>query len=192
MNILQQFGKRFLVTIGSDEAGYVELDCTESETHQRSAEVTEHPVEKGADIADHVKITPGRLSITGIVSDTQPILVGRRDRSANRSIKAFEAIRDMLHSRRVINVYTALQTWNDMVITGISNAVTAQTGDAVQMTIDFQEVIFATTQTTESAPEPKKETPKQTKSLGKKPTAQATDAQSSSFASNLADWIGAP
>lgn len=179
---------KFYVTIGSDEAGFVELDCSETESHQRTAEVTEHPVEDGADISDHVKIIPGRLTITGIVSDMQPVLIGRRDRTPNRGNRAHELIKSFMHDRRVITVTTALQQWENMVVTGLTIPCNAGTGDSVQMTIDFQEVRFAKTSTLESSPEPKKETPKPTRDLGKKPTQEATPAQSTKSQSTLASW----
>lgn len=45
----------------------VEFSVVESENPSDSAEITEKPVEKGQDVADHVKIKPFSMSIAGIV-----------------------------------------------------------------------------------------------------------------------------
>lgn len=47
--------------------GEVEFSVVESESPSDTAEVTEKPVEKGADVADHVKIKPFTLPIAGVV-----------------------------------------------------------------------------------------------------------------------------
>lgn len=48
----------------------VEFDCTGTEDHTQAAEVTEHPVEEGVDIADHVRPRLMQLSLTGTITNT--------------------------------------------------------------------------------------------------------------------------
>ena len=55
---------------GPTMIGDLALDCTVTETHTATSTVTEHPVESGANITDHIRPDPVQLSITGIVSDT--------------------------------------------------------------------------------------------------------------------------
>lgn len=45
------------------------IDVSISETHGVGAEVTDHPVELGANIADHIRPTPRTLSIEGLVTN---------------------------------------------------------------------------------------------------------------------------
>jgi hypothetical protein len=47
--------------------GEVEFSVVESENPSDTAEITENPVEKGQDIADHVKIKPFSMPISGVV-----------------------------------------------------------------------------------------------------------------------------
>lgn len=47
----------------------IQIDVTSSEEHGFSSKVTEHPVEDGSVISDHLVKSPKRLSLTGIVSD---------------------------------------------------------------------------------------------------------------------------
>ncbi len=48
----------------------ITFDVIENELHETVAEVTDHPVETGINIADHVRPLPDRLSLTGYVSNT--------------------------------------------------------------------------------------------------------------------------
>lgn len=48
----------------------VEFDCTLSESHSSSASPTEHPVEKGVAIYDHVHVAPDRVQLEGLITDT--------------------------------------------------------------------------------------------------------------------------
>jgi hypothetical protein len=50
--------------------GIVELDASLSETHSMSAEVTNHPVEEGSEISDHIRKQPDSIQISGVVSNT--------------------------------------------------------------------------------------------------------------------------
>lgn len=47
--------------------GDVEFSAVENESPSNTAEVTENPVEKGEDIADHVKLKPYTMAMSGIV-----------------------------------------------------------------------------------------------------------------------------
>ena len=61
------------VVTWTDDAGAVvslELDVDLQESHDLSSEITEHPVEEGADVTDHVRPRLRRVSIEGYVSDT--------------------------------------------------------------------------------------------------------------------------
>lgn len=48
----------------------VEFDCTLTETHSSSAKATEHPVEEGANVSDHVRPELDRVQIEGVITNT--------------------------------------------------------------------------------------------------------------------------
>lgn len=56
--------------IRADGETEIDFDGVESETHPDLATVTEHPVETGANIVDHVRLEPGVISLSVIVSNT--------------------------------------------------------------------------------------------------------------------------
>jgi hypothetical protein len=55
--------------VDGEEEQVLEIDVVASETHNGSAEVTEHPVESGANKTDHVRPRPVELRIEGLVSN---------------------------------------------------------------------------------------------------------------------------
>lgn len=57
--------------LGDPEAvlGDVEIDVVKSEENDNSGEVTSHPVEEGADVSDHVKQSPTKLKISGVLGE---------------------------------------------------------------------------------------------------------------------------
>jgi hypothetical protein len=60
----------------SGATGSIWLDASVSEQHGAQAQVTEHQVESGANIADYVRPMPRKLSLQGFVTNT-PITSGR-------------------------------------------------------------------------------------------------------------------
>lgn len=54
----------------SQEVGILEFDALISIADEHEAEVTQHPVEQGADISDHIKVKNIRLKLEGVVSET--------------------------------------------------------------------------------------------------------------------------
>jgi hypothetical protein len=55
-----------------DSSRIITFDVIESESHETVAEVTDHPVEVGLNISDHIRPLPDRLSLTGYTTN-QPI-----------------------------------------------------------------------------------------------------------------------
>jgi len=54
--------------------GHIVFDCSRTETHEAGLELTQHPVEGGADLDDHARPTPRRVSLEVVVSPTKPVL----------------------------------------------------------------------------------------------------------------------
>lgn len=72
--------------------GLIELDAVLSEGHEASADVTEHPVEAGVAISDHVRRKLRTLEIVGVISNT-PIVDEKSAgvKEAIAAVKAFES-----------------------------------------------------------------------------------------------------
>ncbi len=169
--------------------GDVAIDCTVTETHTATATVTEHPVESGANITDHIRPEPVQLSITGIVSDT-PIgskqiqraieaggtKVQITERETPTSAAGFgrtawaklEAIRA---AAKPVKVTTRDRTYESMALMSLSVPKEAKTGGAFMFTAQFKQVRIVFNRTTKVvvAKAPKSHKKQDT---GKQPTAE--------------------
>ncbi len=87
------------------------LDASITQEHGLSCEVTDHPVESGANVSDHVRINPIALRITGVVSaypfadDTAPV---------GREVDAWGKLESMVG--QVFEVSTTLRRYPKMVL----------------------------------------------------------------------------
>jgi len=57
------------------QVGAMQLDASLQENHARQATVSQSPIENGSNIADHITLSPIKLSLTGIISDTPLTLI---------------------------------------------------------------------------------------------------------------------
>ena len=53
----------------TNQAYSIRVDATVAESHVYQNTVTDHPVERGAALTDHVRPNPARLTITGVISN---------------------------------------------------------------------------------------------------------------------------
>ncbi len=79
------------------------LDCATSETPVFEADVTSHPVEKGSDVTDNMRVKPVRYTVEGIVSDT-PIgvvaLEPDRQGNATPSITGYQKLLQIQNAQK--------------------------------------------------------------------------------------------
>lgn len=137
-------------TIGG-VAGIV-VDATVAEEHITTAEVSDNPIEDGADVTDHVQMRPVQLTIDGVISDT-PLgyaVVGNIQNvirttetlfgGKSRSIDAYNDLLALQRSREPFTVYTGLKRYENMIMTELSVPRTAQTGNAIHFRCVMRQV----------------------------------------------------
>ena len=132
--------------------GY-EIDVTLSEEHFFDNEVTEHPVERGADVTDHVRARPVRITLEGLVSDTPigDLAIRRKEFTlingeafalpSDESFARLLAIRD---AREPVTIETSLRSFDDMMLESLTVPRTPQNGDALRFRATFVQVQFVT------------------------------------------------
>jgi len=123
------------------------IDITTGETHTFPLEVTSYPVEKGADIADHVRAKPMKISLECIVSDTPIGAVAghttRRDGSIPSGV-IYQKLLKMRQDGEPLVVSTSLDVFEDMVMSDLS--IPRESGEPHQLRfkIEFTQFIFVT------------------------------------------------
>ena len=123
------------------------IDVTTGETHTFPLEVTSYPVEKGADIADHVRAKPIKVSLDCIVSDTPIGAVASHATRKDGSIPSGTIYQKLLKLRQdgtPVVVSTSLDVFEDMVLSDLS--VPRESGEPHQLHFkaEFTQIIFVT------------------------------------------------
>jgi hypothetical protein len=167
----------------------VEVDVSLSEDHVSTCEVTENPVEIGADVTDHVQEKPDTLTIEGLVSDTPIRLLGNTfGVSDNRARKTYDILREIKSAKKPITVVTGLRQYTNMILRSLTVPRNAETGQALKFTAEFVEVRLVESETIAVELAAKKN--QETKSLGKQSTTPASGPAAENGASVLADLTG--
>lgn len=133
-------------------AGY-KIDVAITEESSFEADVTEHPVEYGSSIVDHVRVKPVMLSIEGMVSDT-PIGVMSDERGVLRSteiaaemniplpsVEAYDLLQRVFLEREPVTVETTTRVLENMVLYSLS--IPTSDSDSLTFRASFKQVIFA-------------------------------------------------
>jgi len=156
----------------------IALDATLSEVHTSTAQVTDHPVEDGADVSDHVIQRPDELDIAGVISNTPIEILGGAAAAFNpqRAEDAYEEIRVLKTTGTLITVVTPIRTYEQMAITSLVVNRDSVTGDAVSLSMRMKEVRTVESLTVDVDPAVLRAKPK--KNRGRQPPAPADSVTS--------------
>lgn len=152
----------------------VELDVSTSEVQTLTATVTDHPVEEGSNIADHIRDDPDELQIDGVITNTPLEYMASLRNSGSRAENGWLDLIDIKESHAPVTVMTPERTHENMVITSLSRTRTASIGDAVQVSLKLKSIRKVSALTAD-APVRKIRKPK---TSSPKVMAQAAQAQS--------------
>lgn len=154
----------------------IQLDASISEDHSVEAEVTEHPVEEGADISDHVRRKPDRLTIQGWISN-HPILINASETAVGiaggdpdkRAQDGYEVLERIAKVGTQVAVFTTLKTYPRMLVLSLRAPRDATRGGLLDVTIGLKEITTATTELVEP-PEPVVQSKKPRANVGRQQT----------------------
>ncbi|MCP4570674.1 MAG: hypothetical protein GY841_24075 [FCB group bacterium] len=179
------------------QVGAVQFDAMVSENHTMSAEVTEHPVEEGSDIADHIRLGPREIEIVGVISNTPVVLLssvkaespieGDTERVVDRVNAAHKRIKRTMDEKTLVQVITSLETYPaNMAITNYGVTRDADTGNILQANLVLRQVQISYNEEVDVAiAEPEKVSSKKKKPKGKKTKKEATSKQGEKASSFL-------
>ena len=136
------FGNRVASGFSIEGATSFDADLTIDELHERTASVTEHPVEAGSVISDHVIVNPERVRLTGFVTDA-----GLRDPERGNTQAAFDALDKASEEGKLVQVITGRKTYADMIL--VSADLPRERPESMQFALEFVKVNLVTPQVVE-------------------------------------------
>lgn len=114
--------------------GDIELDVVESEMGDYSAEVTDKPVEQGADISDHMKINNANINLNGVITE--------EDESMLHQLKELQKTKEPF-------TYVGRQTLDNVVIENISPNYSVENAEGFDFDIQLKQIRIAYPETFE-------------------------------------------
>ena len=119
--------------------GYLPIDVTLEEVHQRDATATEFPIEGGSTITDHVRLAPLRLSMTGFITDT-PIKGLTLSLGGARVATAITILESLWEAREPFRVVSQLKVYENMIIESLTLPLSRE--GAIRFTATMRELKF--------------------------------------------------
>ena len=154
---------RKLLFSNQSKIGDLVIDGTHLETITYSNNITTHPIESGAYVADHIYINPLRVMMEcSITDDSGNIIDGLREIGSlfqgniltNISNKfqgkgakqtaAYEFLKDLAGSKSTVTIVNKLDVLPNMAVESVSMPRSKETGDRLYFTITLQQISFAT------------------------------------------------
>lgn len=176
----------------------VVVDATISESHTRSAEITNHPVEKGADISDHYRLKPDVLQIEGVVSNSpvpgandpaeqhtsgRMTFTSKGKFTAERASTAYQDLLKLSDNGTKFDVVTAIRSYENMMLENLVVPRDAKIGQSLKFSATLKQVTSVTNKEVTIDP-----VGQGNKNLGKKATTTAPAAEkNASTLKQLAD-----
>ena len=173
------------------------VDASVDEAHSGTSSATDHPVEGGADLTDHITVAPEGLQLTVVVSN-HPIVFARSLFAQpavnggdvnNRAEDAYGFLKDLQDRKKIVGASTALRDYADMFIADLSVPREAGSSNSVNMSVSLRRINIAVTETVD-APQPTNPARKNKSSLGKKNKPPSSPATSQKAGGLLERFFG--
>lgn len=147
------------------QISFLKVDASVKESHNRTATVTDNEVEDGSLVSDHVILSPESVTLSCIVSDVPVSILGlgvsqddvlgaAKDflggnkgafeglvKNPRRTPKeAWQYLEQIWKARNPFNVVTALQRYENMVITNLTAPRESSNGKSLMFDIDLRKI----------------------------------------------------
>lgn len=125
------------------ENPFVEMDATVEIAHNFTARVSEHPVEVGSDISDHVRPENPEFNIKGYVSNHHIMDVQGGNVLGNfgkRTQIAYDTLKTMFNNSSLFTLVTEFESFSNCVISELNIPVTADKAEAVEINLKVRQL----------------------------------------------------
>ncbi len=117
-------------------------DCTLNESHSLKNDITDHAVEEGGNVSDHIRTRPLGLTMDVVVSDTPlasqdgTVIAG----NAPGRARAVYSRLEQLAAGQVFTVMTAIKVYESMSLESMDIPRNAQTGESLRFSLTFKQI----------------------------------------------------
>lgn len=133
------------------------FDAIFSTQHDTSLNITEHPIQTGANVSDHAYEEASKLTFDIGMSDVMTsIIPGQFSSNFSRSVSAYKKLRDLQCKRLPITVVTRLGTYNNMLVETISTSDDNKTLYGLRATVTLKQIFVVSVTTVKISERPHK------------------------------------
>ena len=137
-----------LILVKTNIAGYF-FDGFLDVSHSVNTVVTSHQVQKGANISDHAYVEPVEVTMTVKMSDAMSGMKESQFQgiSYTRSTAAYRILREIQKQRLAFQIHTRIETYQNMMITGLSVQDDLDNLNGLKCTVTMKELLVASEKT---------------------------------------------
>lgn len=161
--------------------GGITLDAAIEEKHDYSATITDHPIEAGGFVTDHVFETPRMVQVTGEITDSPVTVFSILNGLSSRRMEAKDQLVALYELRERVVLVTGLEIYTDMVMESLSMPRNQATGQRLQFSATFKQTRFVDSEVVgiaeERADPSVKDKVSETKDAGRTEAGEPTEAQ---------------
>jgi hypothetical protein len=125
------------------------FDAIKRAQHRQTAVITQHPLQTGFNISDHVVMQPAQLVLEVAMSDAIAsfTLAGYTPMwtsNPSKSVSAYQQMEALMVNRQLMTINTRLDTYSNMILADITSEDTERTYfGGLAMVLSFQQVFIA-------------------------------------------------
>lgn len=139
----------------------ITADAVIEEHHSDESEITDHPVEVGSTIADHMYKLPSELTLTYVWAMSSPQNTTRDISFLQTLYQKFLTLKD---TATLMQVFTGKRTYQNMAVRAIDTRTDSHSENILELRISLREILLATTQTVPLTPAAQQALPQLTQS----------------------------
>jgi len=117
----------------------IEIEAIFEENIKSDTTITKHPVEKGADITDHIIINPKSFNLNGAITANSRSLYNQG--TIKSPLESWNLLLDAQAKRLKFDIVLGEKVYKNIVIKSIEKTKTAETGNDLYFTAQLEEII---------------------------------------------------
>lgn len=129
--------------------GTIEVDILVEQEHKLESEVTEHPVEDGFPVADHVIRKPIKVSMVVGVTLSPVTWLDKLGSESDKISNALTAFEQIYKNAQPITIVTPSNTWENMVMTSANIPRNVENKNLIRIPCEFTQIRKVEVKTTD-------------------------------------------
>lgn len=116
------------------------FDAVTRRTDAKTSRVSNHPVENGFIISDHVLVENTKLSVEGIISNANNSLLNRAVGIISDQESARQFLNEVFNARKVVTLVTPEEIYDNLIITSLQFTKDKPTRQEINFSLRLEEI----------------------------------------------------